>query len=189
MNLWNIAKAVGSGVISAVVPGGGAIIAAVNEMLPPDKKLPENATGTQVNSAIDQLPAEDQVKIYTKQFDVDITQIQESNSTLRTMLEFDTRNPHTTRPYIAKNSFHVIGFAIITIISIWAVGVLNEDEEMVKTVMDGWPFILAAMGPLVTLLWAYFGILKQEHSNKLKAASGQPASPGVVGVIASLLKR
>ena len=124
-----------------------------------------------------------------KEFDVSITQIKESNSTVRAMLESDTKNPHTTRPYIAKGAFHVVAFVVIVTISVWAYGVFIRDDDLVKTVMGGWQFVLAVIGPLVTLLWAYFGVLKQEHKNKLDAANGSSTPAGIAGILSSIIKR
>ena len=183
MNLLSIAKKVGSSIIKNVIPGAGIILDAVNEFLPDNKKLPSDTTGEQLLSAVDSLPPEQRASLLEKEFDVDLTQIKESNSTLRTMLEYDSKNPHSTRPYIAKGAFHVVAFVIITVITVWACGVLRNNGGIVGTVMDGWQFILAVIGPLITLLWAYFGILKQEHKNKLSAVTGTP-----IGKVASLIK-
>jgi len=190
MNAWDIVKAVGSGVISSVVPGGGAILKIINSFLPDEKKLPYNATGNDVGAAIHALPPEAQASLMKKQFDVDITEIKESHSTVRTMLESDAKNPHSTRPYIAKGAFLVVAFSIIVIISLWAVSVFNNDVSTVKAVVDGWPFVLAVMTPFVTLLYAYFGVLKHEHKNRLIAAGGAtPAPSGLAGILSAVLKR
>lgn len=186
MKLWDIVKTVGAGVISATVPGGALLVSAINEFLPDDKKIPPNATGDDLKNTIDSLPPEQRAEIMGKEFDVELTQIKESNSTLRVMLESDAQNPHSTRPYIAKQAFHIVAFAVIVAVSMWAYGVGVRDAVLVKSVMDGWPFILATIGPFITLLWAYFGILKQEHRDRLNAANGS-VSP--VGIISALFKR
>lgn len=190
MKLWDIVKTVGSAALQVALPGTGSlIVGAVNELLPEDKKLQAGATGDDVNNAIASLPPEQQASVMEKEFDVSITQIKESNSTVRTMLESDAKNPHSTRPYIAKGSFHVVAFVVIVAISVWAYGVLIADETLVTAVMDGWQFILAVIGPLVTLLWAYFGVLKQEHKNKLDAANGSSTPAGIAGILSSIIKR
>jgi len=124
-----------------------------------------------------------------KEFDVELTQIKESNETLRVMLEADARSPHTTRPYIAKGSFHVVAFAVILVVSVWAYGVLISDDGIIKTVVEGWPWLLAVLGPLVALLYAYFGVIKQEHKNKLDAANGGSTPAGIAGILSSLINR
>jgi hypothetical protein len=190
MKLWDIVKTVGSAALQVALPGTGSlIVGAVNEFLPDDKKLPAGATGDDIGGAISRLPAADQAAIMEKEFDVEITQIKESHSTVRTMLESDAKNPHSTRPYIAKNSFHVVAFSIIMIVSVWAYGVMSGDLLIVKAVVEGWPFIIAAIGPLVTLLWSYFGVLKQEHKNRLDAANGGSTPAGVSGILSKILNR
>ncbi len=189
MKLWDIVKTIGSAAIQTALPGTGTlIVGAVNAMLPDDKKLPESATGEQVSSAISKLPPEKQTELMEKKYDVDIEEIRQSHTTLQTMLKSDAENPHSTRPYIAKGSFHILAFTTIIVISTWSYGVLSANHEIVKSIMDGWPFILAATGPLVALLKAYFGILRQEHQTKLEAAGGVINPSGIAGLISSIFK-
>jgi len=189
MKIWDIVKTVGSGIIREVVPGGGLLVGAINEFLPHDKKLPSTATGNDINEAIVSLPTDERVRVLEKEFDVDITQIQESNATVRTMLEADVRNPQSTRPYIAKGAFNVVAFVVVVAVSAWSYGVFIGDTDMVTTVVNGWQFILAAIAPLVTLLWAYFGVLKTEHKNKLDAANGTTTQSGITGILSAFLSR
>ncbi len=188
MKLWNIAKDIGVGLIKEVVPGGGLLIKAINAVLPDGMDLPDDATGDDINHIVSSLPPEQQAQIMNKEFDVEMTQIKESNETVRVMLESDVKNPHSTRPYIAKHSFHVVAFTDLLAISIWAWAVITSENPL-KNLTEGWPFILAVTGTLTTLLLAYFGILKQEHKNKLDAAAGAPQPSGLAGLISSFIKR
>lgn len=183
----DIVKAVGSGVVTALVPGGGAIVNFVNSLLGDGDKLPEDATGSDLMSAVESLPPSSQVEVLNKQFDVDITLIKEKGNTLRTMLDNESKSTHTTRPYIAKGSFHVVAFAIIMAVSIWSYGVIMNDVAIVKTVMDGWPFMLALIGPLVALLNAYFGVLRNESKERINAASGNNKTTGILGAVTSVI--
>lgn len=190
MKIFDIIKKVGGGIISTVVPGGGLILGAVNALLPSDKQLPSDATGADMSVAMSiDLSPSDRLKLEAKEFDVDITQIKESHSTVRAMLEADNANPHSTRPYIAKQSFHVIAITSILAVSAWVYGVWSDSDTMVKAVMEGWPFILAVNAPLVLLLQAYFGVLKAEHKCKLDAANGSSTPSGITGLISSLISK
>lgn len=187
--LADILKTVGAGILREVVPGGGLLVEAVNAFLPGDKKLPAGATGPEVSAAVAGLPAPQRAEVMGKEFDVDLSRIKEGNETLRAMLKHDAENPHSTRPAIARGAFRVVAFVCIAVISVWSYAVATGADEMVNAVTGGWPFVAAVITPLVTLLWAYFGVLKQEHKNKLNAAGGASSAGGVVGVLASLLKR
>jgi len=186
-NLWDIIKTVGGAVVSTVVPGGAAIVRIVNEMLPDDEKLPMNATGDDVRSAVKGLPPEKQAEIKLKEFEVNIENIKQSNETLRAMLEADARSTHTTRPKIALGSFHIIAFVTIVIIAIWSYAVTTGNVTMIKAVMEGWPFIASITGPLVTLLWAYFGVLRNEHKTRMDAVGGNAKPGGLAGAISSIV--
>ena len=190
MKLLDIARTIGSAALQVALPGTGSmIVAAVNELLPVEKKLDNGATGEQVIQAVAEMPPEQQAAVMSKEYDVTIEQIKQSYDTVRTMLESDTRNPHTTRPYIAKGAFHVVAFVVVTVVVVWSYGVLTGDAKLVGSVMGGWQFVLAVIGPLVTLLWAYFGVLKQEHKNRLDAAGGTSTQGGLAGIISALIKR
>jgi hypothetical protein len=190
MKVWDILKSVGSAALQVALPGTGSlIVGAVNELLPDGKKLPAGATGDEINNAIANLPPEQQAAVMEKEFDVEAIQIKESNHTVRDMLASDVSNPHSTRPFIAKGSFYVVSFVVVVAVIVWAYGVLRSDVAIVAAVMGGWQFILAIIGPLVTLLWAYFGVLKQEHKNKLDAAGGLSTPAGIAGILSNIIKR
>lgn len=187
--LLDILKTVGAGIIREVVPGGGLLVEAVNAVLPAGKKLSAGATGPDISAAVASLPADQRANIMSKEFDVDLTWIKEGNETLRTMLKHDAENPHSTRPAIALGAFRVVAFVCVSVVSVWAIAVLTGKDEMVEAVTGGWPFVAAVIAPLVTLLWAYFGVLKQEHKNKLNAAGGASHAGGIVGILSSLINR
>ena len=190
MKFWDIVRSVGGGIIENVVPGGNVIMGVINGLLPADKQFPVNATGLQVQDAINTLPAELQAEVKYKEFDVTLEQIKQSHDTLRTMLVSDATSSHTTRPKIAIGAFRVVAFTIIIAVSTWAYAVLSDNPALVRVVMDGWGFLLAVLAPLVTLLHAYFGVLKQEKKATLDASNGQPVNTSVVGsLINRVLKR
>jgi hypothetical protein len=188
MNLLDIIKNVGSAAVRTLVPGGGLILQAVNEFLPDDKKLPADATGDQVKAAAESLPPAQRAQLLEKEFDVEETQIKESNETLRVMLQSDASNPHSTRPYVVKHAFHVVAFVSVVVVCIWAYGITTKQADLVKAVTDGWPFVAVVITPFVFLLRSYFGTLARESRQRLDAAGGTP-SPGVAGALMSLIKR
>lgn len=189
MKLWDIVKKVGGGLIRDVVPGGGLLVDAVNAFLPDDSKLPPTATGSDVDAAVASLPADQRAEVMGKEFDVELTQIKETNETLRVMLESDARNPHSTRPKIVMGAFRVVAFISLLFVSMWAYAVLTDNAELVKAITDGWPFAAAIILPFVGWLDRYFGKLTTEHKNRLNAASGETSSPGIAGILSAILKR
>ncbi len=188
MKLWDIAKRVGSGLLRDVVPMAGTIIDLVNDVLPGDQKLAGNATGDQVSAAVASLPPEQRAEVMDKEFEVELTQIKESHSTVRVMLESDARNPHSTRPWIAKGSFIVVALVTLIVTAAWAYSIFKADDPL-SEIRQSWAFMTALLAPLVTLLHAYFGILKTEHKNRLAAANGSATPSGLSGILSSILKR
>lgn len=184
MKLLNILKQVGGGIIKSVIPGSG-ILGVVNSLLSSGNKLPNDATGDDVSRAIAHLPEGDRLKLLERKFDVKIEKLR----TLQAMLAADAITPHTTRPYIAKQSFHIVAFVTVVVVIMWAVAVGTKNDTMIKAIMEGWPFILAVTAPLVVILQAYFGVLKSEQKNKLDASNGVSHAEGLGAFIGNIFKR
>ena len=184
MKLWDIAKTAGATALNIAFPGvGSAVVGMVNAFMPEDKKLPETASGNDLDTALKEMRPEDRARIIDHEIEVEITGIKEGNETLRAMLKADQMSNHTTRPKIAYQAFQVVGFCCIALVSAWVYGVVTDKVAIVKTIEDGSTFVLSVTAPLVTLLWAYFGILKQEHKNRMSTIAGSPP----VGVVSSIL--
>lgn len=183
MKLLNILKEVGGGILKSVIPGSG-IIGAVNNILK-GTKLSNTATGDDVSRAIAGLPAEDRTVILNREFDVKIEKLK----TIQAMLSADAITPHSTRPYIAKQAFHIVAFSTVVIVGMWGFAVATGNNTMIKAIMEGWPFILAVTAPLVVILQAYFGVLKSEQKNKLDASNGISHVNGIGAFIGSIFKR
>ena len=188
MDFLSIAKTVGAGAISALVPGGPAIVAGINALLPDEYKMPENVTGKQAEQTIQSLDPETKAKVLSKQFDVKIEQIQQSYDTLRTMLTQDATNPQSTRPKIAWLFAWVLALNISFVSAVWGYSVLTESKDMTQAIMSGWPFLLSVVGPIVTMLMAYFGILRKENREKLNAANGFESEGAMGKLIKGLMK-
>lgn len=189
MNILEIAKRVGTGLVRELVPGGGLLIDTVNEFLPEGKKLPPSATGEMLETAAKGLPPEQQVILMLKQFDVEINATTQVNETLRSMLASEAITPHSTRPKIAYGCFWVAAISTSVIVLAWSYAVLIGDQAMIQAVTNGWPFVASITAPFVTLLWAYFGILKQEQKNKLDAANGISTAGKALDKIAQIFKK
>ena len=172
MDLWNIVKTVGSAVVAHVVPGGAAIVAAVNALLPDNEKLPSYATGHQMDKAIAGLSAEQKIALLSKQYDVDIAAIQQGNQTLRTMLETEQKSPHSTRPKIAFGCFLVLAFITVCVgVSIvWCV--VKADHTTLGAMKELTMLLGGVTAIFALVLRAYFGILSHESRDRQNAANG-----------------
>lgn len=99
-----------------------------------------------------------------------------SNVTVQQMLISEANATQTTRPYIAKQAFHVLAFVVICVTFIFCYAVWQGETEMLKALISGEWFILAMVAPLVTMLLAYFGVVRSENQNKVNAATGNKTS-------------
>lgn len=90
-------------------------------------------------------------------------------SVQKQMLLSEGASKHTTRPKIAMGAFRLVAFIVILIGSGYFYGVVTGDSEMVGVIIDGWPFVLALLAPMVGWLNAYFGILRKESNDRMGA--------------------
>lgn len=189
MKLLDILKTVGGGIINTMVPGAGSlIIAGLNKVLPSDNQLPDNATGQDAEKAISKLSSEDRASVLNKEYDVKIEQIRQSYGALQTMLEANAKSTHTTRPKIAYQAFQVVAFGTVSVISAWCFAVFTGNVVMIKNIETSWLFILGVITPLVTVLHAYFGVLRDETKDRFNAAQGHKVD-AVSGIIGRLFKK
>ena len=189
MKLKTILSTVGGAVVRNVVPGGGLILDVVNAALPAASQLLPDATGRDVEAAIVTLPPTQRAELLSRDYDVQIEQIRQGNESVREAIRADASDPQTTRPYIAKHALHVVAFVIVMVTSLWAYAVAAGKPAMILAITGGWPFVLALLGPLVTLLWAYFGVLREEHKTNVNASNGLTSPAGLLGAVAGLLKK
>jgi len=187
MNLSDILKTVGSGLIKTLVPGGGMLLDVVNGFLPDDKKLPNTATGQDAQNAINTLPPEQKAIVLDKQFDVEIEEIRGFTDRFKAMADVDATG-NTTRPQIAMMMAQVICFSVIIVISIFSYAVSVGKHEMITEIVDGWPFLLAILGTPTALLRSYFALRTKEKQHKYEATTGVKPQAGLLSAIIGRFK-
>ena len=189
MNIAKILAKVGGSIIEAVIPGAGivgGIIDVVNAVLPGNKKLPKNATGTQAIDAINSLPPETQKEILSKELDVEIIEIQEYTKVISALAVADATG-NTTRPEIALMMSKVTCFAIIVSVSVWAYAVMMNLVTMMEQLKASWPLLVAILGTPTALLRAYFAMRSKEKKSRYEIAKnpnpGSESSGGIMGLV------
>jgi hypothetical protein len=192
MDLGKILKKVGGAVIKDILPGGGIaslVLDAVNAFLPGDDKLPENATGDQALTAISSLPADQQAALLSKQFDVEIAEINGWSQVVESLSKADASGS-STRPEIAKMMAVVVAFAVVLATSTWAIAVLTNKGELLANLNGSWPLIVTIIGTPTALLRAYFGLRTDEKKSRYSVACGGTVpQSGMFSTMAALIKR
>lgn len=172
MKLKDILKRVGAGIVRDVVPGGGILMDAIGQ------KYSKDLTGDDLAAQI----ATDNPELLELEFDVKLEEIKQEGETLRAMLVAESHSTHTTRPYIAKHSFHVLAIATLAIAAGWLWAVYKSGDPL-QNILNGWSFALALLAPFVVLLRGYFGLLSHEHKNRLDGAHGPTQPTGLAGIL------
>lgn len=185
MNILNIIKSAGTRLIKDVVPGGGLAIAAINALLPGGTNIPEDATGDDLEAAVNSLPADQRESILSKQIDLKITEsnnwasIQDAHATA-------DASGSSTRPEIAMMMAKVVALSVLLNSIALLAAVLLGNQEVIKALSDAWPLILAILGTPTILLKAYFGLRTQEKKARYAASIGSDAGAG--GIASSLIQ-
>lgn len=178
MQIKNILAATAT-VAGTLNPALGAVIGAVNAVLPNDKKLPMSATGGQVIDVIETLPQEQRVSLLEREIDLQIAQEEGWSMRFEAMARADGQS---TRPRIALMLAQVLVFEICAF-TVWA---------FVYPAQMGEPALWYAFGTLTgvpaTVLVNYFGTLRKEQRARAAAVSGVQQIDGLAGLIQSFKK-
>ena len=188
MNWLTAIKKVGGAVLSTVIPGSAGIIKLVNDFLPVGRRLGEDATGHQVEEAIEALPPEHKAALLSKQLDVEITEIKEHTAVVQTLAEVDKAGA-STRPRIAIIMAYVVAGTIGIFVLVWAIAILGNKAETLKQLAAAWPMMLSILTPPVALLRGYFGMRTKEKQSRYSTAFGLPLKGGFLTEMISAIKR
>ena len=185
MNLLKVLGKVGGSILADIIPGGNAILNVVNEFLPDDLKLTAKATGEQIQEAVSSLPAEQQATLLSKEFDVEVTSIQEHTKVLTALGEVD-KTGNSTRPFIALMMAWVVSFSIVGLIIMLGIAINEKDSETVIAIGNNWPLAVALLGIPSGLLRAYFGMRTKEKQQKYQALTNTAPTSSLSGIVGLL---
>lgn len=183
MDLWNIAKTVGTAVFANAVPGGAAMLGVVNAFLPDDNKLPKNATGADVDKAVSCLTAEQKAELLSKQYDVKLAEIKQGNETLRAMF---VAPGHKTRAKIALMVAYLLTLIGAAFAACYMYAAFTHDAILIIELNNAGVAIGTLTAPLVMVLSRYFGVLAKESSDAQNASNNFQNTSGLASLISTL---
>jgi hypothetical protein len=179
MNIFDIAKKVGSSIVKAVVPGGGMIIDLVNEFLPSGEKLPATATGDDIKSAAETLPPDQRAKLFAKELDVEITESNNWREIQRSFADADSSGS-SNRPKISNKMANLIIFADAGLILCLFRGVWMDTIKLEDCTM----LVASILSVPATIVLSYFGKRFREKKARYAGITGQPTnSGGLAGLV------
>lgn len=171
------------GVASMLIPGGPAILAAINAVLPDDNKLPETATGADMRAAVNRLNPDQRSSLMEKQLDVEIAEINSWTDIQGSLAAADATG-NTTRPEIALMMAKTIVFSTLACVVVWVYSVANGSAD----IANSWQSLLVILGTPTALLRAYFGMRTKEKKARYELAGNQPKANPLLDVITAWRK-
>lgn len=184
MKLKDILKTVASGAISALVPGGPAIVSMLNGVLGDDNQLPADATGVQAQNAIATLSTADKASVLNKQYDVEIEEIR-AHRDIKLAMENVDATGNSTRPKIALDMSRIVCFSVIATVSLYCYAVAVGDKEMIEAITGGWGFVLAVISIPAGIVNSYFNKRTKEKQQKYEIAGGVKPPMDLIGSLIS----
>jgi len=142
------------------IPGGPAVVAAINNFLPDDEKLPPTATGGEILARLQALPPEQQASVLEKDIDLQIAREEGWTERYQAMCEADGQS---TRPKIALLMARMLAIPYV-LIGLAMVYAVVAGQAALK---DLWPTLLAYLGVPLGILNKYFGELRREQGQRL----------------------
>ena len=191
MKFGKILLKIGGAALKSVQPLGvvSEILGFVNDVLPKDKQLSENTTGTQAMEAIAGLPENKQAEVLTKKFDVELAEISAHVDVIRALADVDMTG-NSTRPAIARAQSNLIGFGVVITLGPIGYAIVTGDKEMVDAVASIWPLIAAVLGISAGIVNSYFGKRYKEKAQKYEAVSNtSPATSLISNIVGKFIKK
>lgn len=179
MKVSDILKSIGKTALTAIGvanPLVGAGIAAVNMFLPDDKKLPESATGQEVQDAAASLPPDQRASLLEKRVDLEIAREEGWTERYKAMCENDGQS---SRARIALMMARTTCFIIILFSSAITVEIINHGLGGLSESQTLWTIFGVLTTVPAGLLGKYFGELRREQTNRQAVISGQTLTSGV----------
>jgi hypothetical protein len=163
---------------SIAFPALAPVIGLVNKLLPDDKKLPEDATGNDVQAVVDTLPPEQQASLMEREIDLKIKQEEGWTERYKAMCSADGQE---TRAKVVIMLTKVLCFEILAFTGLffWHPEILSNSSVWVV-------FGTLTAVPAATI-GKYFGELRREHGQRQVSAGADPKAMSGLGVLAKLI--
>lgn len=161
----------GAGIGASLFPQLNAVLTVVNAILPNDQKLPVDATGSEIESAIGYLPKEQRESILITEMELEKTNIVENTKVFQALVEAE-KIGSSNRPHVVLLFAYVTAIVSLSIVSICAYAVITKDKEIIESFGLLWPVFLAVLTCLVSIPQRYFGMRTKEKITRQNAAMG-----------------
>lgn len=189
MNVGEMLLKTGASVLRTVFPPAGVVIDMVNDLLPDDKKLPADATGDQVKSAMDALPPDKRAEILSKEIDVEIEEIRSWTQIVQALAQADASGA-STRPRIALMMAWMLVVLLSFFAGSWIIAVGFDKTDVMAQIKDSWEIFAVVLAIPMEVVRRYFGVRTEDKKVRAGAALGQPpVAGGLGGMVGQFLRR
>lgn len=155
--LSGIIATLGGAALQAVFPKEApAIIADINAVLPAEKQITPEATGTDIQAAIADLPTEERLALLNREYDFRMAELDQETDVTQILANADIKGK-TLRPSIA------FLMAVVLIVNVEAYGYLLYQKALAGADVT-WDQLSIVIGVPFAIVISYFGFLKNERT-------------------------
>jgi len=183
VNLKSVLKTIGVGLLASN-PVGAGVLSVVNAFLPDDEKLDAGvATGADVHSAIDKLPADVRERLMQAEINLEVEQ--ERGRTARYQAMCSADGQQTRAKIVQMAMWSLIGLTMVFMLFVGFVYVEKGAAEAFSAEMVA--FFFALSGTYAYVIRAYFGDLKAETQSRHATIDDKPQHPkGLAGLFSAI---
>jgi len=182
MDILNVLKTVGVGLLSAT-PLGAAALPIINAFLPDDKQLTGNSSGEDAKKAINDLPPEVRQQIALAKINLQVEEERGQTSRYQAMSAADGQETRAKLVNKAMNCLIALSLIFVTAVAY----VYSTQGAQAAFSYEMAAVFITVSGTFAYVVRAYFGDLKTETQSRHQVESGNPPIPtGLAGIISAV---
>ncbi|MBL4832612.1 MAG: hypothetical protein JKY26_01450 [Pseudomonas sp.] len=179
MNILNVLKDIGIGLLSAT-PLGAAALPIINAFLPEDKQLSSSSSGEDAKKAIDGLPPEVIQQLSLAKINLQVEEERGQTSRYEAMCKADGQE--TRAKLVNKAMSCLIALSLIFVVAVAYVYSTKGAQAAFSYEMAA--VFITVSGTFAYVVRAYMGDLKTETQSRHHVTSGAPpVATGLVGIM------
>lgn len=185
MNVWEVAKTIGKGILGSS-PAGAAVMGVINAVTG-EETLDKDSTGEDAQKVIDALPAEQKAQVLEAKIQAAVEHDAQWTERFKAM---NTSSMAWVRPLVVLMMAAIVAYTIVEFLSIIRTAVEGADStdipNIIRELGAAWPAVAAILAIPSFVIRAWFAHREQAKQRAAELATGQAITP-IQGLIQTLV--